>query len=124
MKKIMKILEEHQKELRDTDLEEMPMEFVTKYGGIGSKINTNVLQINFPGTHECFFFFSIPDSDMKTYTKNLDKYPIYYVDFIDPVEFQARNIKELLSTFINKKHLKKLSDKTIEQSIPILYNEY
>lgn len=123
MKKIQDILNNSQEELWDTDFRDIVMDFSNNYGGTGDKINTNVFQINFPGTSDWFYFFSIPDKDLKTYKRNLDKYPVYFVDFYEGVEWRSSNIKTLLSEFLDETKLEELSSKTIKQSIPILSND-
>lgn len=65
---------------KECDLNDLALGFQDDYEYYGWRIKTNILQINFAGTSDWFYFFSIPNDKLDSYKENIDEYPVYYVD--------------------------------------------
>ena len=122
-KKILIFLDEIQDEVWDNgdcDLNDLCLEFQEDYEYYGWKIETNILQINFPGSSDWFYFISIPDKEMKIYKKNLDEYPIYFVDLEEGIlEKKSKNFKGFMKIwFDNDERLERFSSKYYERELP------
>lgn len=108
----------------ETDFNDIIFEFDKDYQDYHYEINTNVFQLNFPGNHDWYWFISIPNNELKNFQDNIDKYPVYFIDFeIPEIKSEANNIKEFLSQWFSKEKLNFLSDKYIKQHIPIICKE-
>ncbi len=123
--KIEEFLEEYQYEELDQegcdDFGDLTFEFINddNYTYYGYKIMTNVFQLNFSGTSDWFYFISIEDKDMKTYKKNLDQYPIYFVNLEDgTITREGDNFKEFMKRFFEDGDLKQFSDEYLQQDFP------
>lgn len=74
-----------------------------------------------PNEQSSYWFISVPDNELKTFQDNIDKYPVYFVDFETPeIKLEAKNMKEFLLKWFPKDKLNYLSDKYIKQEIPII----
>lgn len=91
------------------ELNDIIMEFLVDYKYYGYKLNTNILQINFPGTSDWCYMFSIPQKeyDNKSYLLDLETYPVYFI------EFDTGNIQKISNNF--REFIRELYDKNIEQ---------
>jgi hypothetical protein len=126
MNKIKDFLEDNEEYLQlETDFNDIVFKFDTEqYKDYNCKINANMFQLNFPGTHDWYWFISVPDEDLKTFQDNISEYPIYFVNFeIPEIKLEAKNMKEFLSQWFPENKLGFLSNKHIKQYIPIIINE-
>ena len=83
--------------LQETDFLDIVFDFDTWHcKDYNCKIYTNVFVLNFPGTHDWFWFLSIPDNDLATYKDNFDKYPVYHIDLEVGICKKEYNLDESL----------------------------
>ena len=62
------------------ELNDLLLEFLIDYKYYGWEIDTNILQLNFTGSSDNFYFISVPPDDLQSYKEYLDEYPVYHVD--------------------------------------------
>jgi hypothetical protein len=102
------------------ELGDLMINFLTDYKYYGIEVNTNILQLNFPGCSDWCFFISVPDDKLKTFKKNLDEYPVYFIDFeCGELKKSFSNYKIFIDHhFPKNKFTHVLSKKSIHQSMP------
>ena len=109
----------------ETNFNDIVFEFDNEqYKDNNCEINTNIFQLNFPGTHDWYWFISAPDHELKTFQSNIDEYPIYFVNFeIPEIKLEANNMKKFLTQWFSDEKLKFLSNNYINNNIPIIIKE-
>jgi isocitrate lyase len=91
---------------------------------LNSSEKINIFQLNFPATHDWYWFIYVPDEELKTFQDNISEYPIYFVDFTIPeIKLDTKNMKEFLLKWFPEDKLGFLSNKHIKQEIPNIIRE-
>lgn len=76
---------------------------------------------------DALYFFSIPEDEVETHKKNLDKYLIYYADFAEgEIQEMYKNFKMFMIDLLGDKntdYLNKFSNQIMEQIIPEIYED-
>jgi len=92
-----------------SQLNDITMEFLVDYKYYGNELDTNILQINFAGTSDWCYMFSIPKEEYenKSYLNDLETYPIYFVCF------ESGHIKKNSNNF--REFIEKIYDGDVEQ---------
>ncbi len=121
--KILNFLDEIQDEIWENDdcnLNDLMLEFQTDYKYYGWEIKTNLLQLNFPGSSDWFYFISIPDEEMNNFKKIIDQYPIYFVDLEEGLlQRTSNNYRDFMATwFPGDERLEQFSKISKSQTMP------
>ena len=102
------------------ELNDISMDFLVDYKYYGYELDTNILQINFPGTSDWCYMFSIPQKeyDEKSYLSGLETYPVYFVSFeTGEIEKKSNNFREFIGK-IYEDNVEQFSKITKKQKMP------
>ena len=102
------------------ELNDISMVFLVDYKYYGYELDTNILQINFPGTSDWCYMFSIPQKeyDEKSYLSELETYPVYFVSFeTGKIEKKSNNFREFIGK-IYEDNVEPFSKITKKQKMP------